>query len=84
MLSASEIIARLGMQPHPEEGGYFVETYRSEETIPEIGLPGRYPSARPFGTAIFYLLTPDTVSALHRLPGDEIFHFYLGDPVTML
>lgn len=36
------------------------------------------------GTAIYYLLTPETCSALHRLPQDEIFHFYLGDPVTML
>jgi predicted cupin superfamily sugar epimerase len=30
------------------------------------------------------LLTPDTFSAMHRLPGDEMFHFYLGDPVEML
>src|SRR5262245_4766103 len=35
-------------------------------------------------TAIYYLLTPETFSAIHRLPGDEIFHFYLGDPVEML
>ena len=39
---------------------------------------------RSLGTAIYYLLTPDTYSALHRLPGDEVFHFYLGDPVEML
>jgi predicted cupin superfamily sugar epimerase len=37
-----------------------------------------------FSTAIYYLLTPDTFSALHRLPADEVFHFYLGDPVEML
>jgi len=37
-----------------------------------------------FGTAIYYLLTEDSYSAMHRLPGDEIFHFYLGDPVEML
>jgi hypothetical protein len=35
-------------------------------------------------TAIYYLLTPETFSALHRLRGDEVFHFYLGDPVEML
>lgn len=84
MLSAEEIIERLGMRPLREEGGYFVEPYRSEEMIPKAGLPERYPSDRAFGTAIFYLLTPDTCSALHRLASDEIFHFYLGDPVTML
>lgn len=84
MISAEQIIERLGMQPHPQEGGYFVETYKSEELVPRVGLPERYPSERAFGTAIFYLLTPDTCSALHRLASDEIFHFYLGDPVTML
>jgi uncharacterized protein len=35
-------------------------------------------------TAIYYLLTPETFSALHRLRSDEVFHFYLGDPVEML
>lgn len=35
-------------------------------------------------SAIYYLLTPDTFSALHRLASDEIYHFYLGDPVEML
>ena len=35
-------------------------------------------------TAIFYLLTPESFSEMHRLESDEIFHFYLGDPVEML
>ena len=39
---------------------------------------------RLMGTAIFYLLTPETFSAIHKLPGDELFHFYLGDPVEMV
>ena len=38
----------------------------------------------PVSSAIYYLLTPDTFSAMHRLKGDEIYHFYLGDPVEML
>ncbi len=38
----------------------------------------------PLSTAIYYLLTQKTFSAMHTLPGDEIFHFYLGDPVEML
>jgi predicted cupin superfamily sugar epimerase len=35
-------------------------------------------------SAIYYMLTPETFSAMHRLPGDEVYHFYLGDPVEML
>ena len=83
-MNAEEIIRLLGMEPHPEEGGYFVQTYKSEEVIATKALPHRYGSKRSYGTAIFYLLTPDTFSQLHRLESDEIFHFYLGDPVTML
>lgn len=84
MMSAKEIIKFLGLEPLPFEGGYFRQTYRSEEMIEKKALPERYRCSKPFGTAIYYLLTPDMFSALHRLPTDEIFHFYLGDPVTML
>jgi predicted cupin superfamily sugar epimerase len=39
---------------------------------------------RPMSTAIYYLLEPGTYSEMHVLASDEIFHFYLGDPVEML
>jgi len=84
MTTAEEILSLLHLRPHPEEGGYFVETYRSKEFIPESVLPDRYKGARSFATAIYYLLTADTFSAMHRLQTDEIFHFYSGDPVEML
>jgi uncharacterized protein len=84
VLTAEKIKEVLKLEPHPIEGGYFVETYRSKDMLPGDALPRAYPHARSLGTAIYYLLTPDTFSALHRLPGDEIFHFYLGDPVEML
>jgi predicted cupin superfamily sugar epimerase len=77
-MTAEEIIESLKLKPHPVEGGYFRETYRSTSTHERHG------SVRSVSTAIYYLLNPKTVSALHRLPGDEIFHFYLGDPVQML
>ena len=72
------------MKPLPDEGGYYVETYRAKEKIAETALPAEYTGQRNLSTAILYLLTPDTFSALHRLKSDEIFHFYLGDSVTML
>jgi predicted cupin superfamily sugar epimerase len=84
MLTADRIRALLKLEPHPIEGGYFVETYQSALRIPKASLPEAYANDRAAGTAIYYLLTPDTFSALHKLPGDEIFHFYLGDPVEML
>jgi len=83
-MNAKILIEKLGLQPHPGEGGFYRETYRCLENIPKSALPDRYRGERSFGTAIVYLLTRKTFSALHRLPTDEIFHFYLGDPVTML
>ena len=79
-----DVIRILSLVPLPREGGFFRETYRSEVRIPASALPPVYSGPRHAGTAIYFLLTPDTVSLIHRLPGDEIFHFYLGDPVEML
>jgi predicted cupin superfamily sugar epimerase len=74
----------INLVPLPVEGGFFAETYRSSEKVPPAALPSRYSGDRVFGTAIYYLLTPDTFSALHRLKSDEVYHFYLGSPVTLL
>lgn len=82
-MTAAEIIACLGLRPLPIEGGYYRETYRADESLPASALP-RYPGARALSTGIYYLLTPDTFSALHRLRSDELYHFYLGDPVELL
>lgn len=84
MITIEQIKSLLHLQPLSAEGGYFAETYRSEEHIPPGALPNRYHAARSFGTAIYYVLTPDTFSAMHRLLTDEVYHFYLGDPVEML
>jgi predicted cupin superfamily sugar epimerase len=83
-VTAEQIIEFFGMKPLPAEGGFYIETYRAKEKIAQAGLPRRYTGPRDVGTAILYLLTPDTFSALHRVRSDEVFHFYLGDPVTML
>ncbi|MEQ1946021.1 MAG: cupin domain-containing protein [Bryobacteraceae bacterium] len=82
-MTAEEIKALLHLVPLELEGGYFSETYRAAGTIPQSALPSSYSGARNYSTAIYFLLTPDTFSAMHRLPSDEIFHFYMGDPVEM-
>src|SRR5260370_19404398 len=83
-MTPKDLIDLLQLQPHPKEGGFFRETYRADDLLSSNALPSRYGSPRAFGTAIYYLLTPGTCSALHRLASDEIFHFYLGGPVRML
>ena len=82
-MTADDVIRRLALQPHPVEGGFFRETYRSAATLPAAALPA-HGADRSVSTAIYYLLKPGHVSELHVLPGDEVFHFYLGGPVRML
>ena len=83
-MTASEVIRLLDLKPLPEEGGYYRETYRSKGLIPHDALSPHYPDLRSHSTAIYYLLTVGRFSHMHRLTGDEVFHFYLGDPSIML
>lgn len=86
MVTVEELIELYKFEPLPVEGGLYKLTYRTEEQIPANALPQRYTRPKPFGTAILYLYTPEYngFSALHALPTDEIYHFYMGDPVEML
>jgi len=77
-MNAAEIKELLKLEPHPMEGGHFRQTWVSAETVAlERGV-------RAAGTAIYYLLEEETFSEMHVLAADEVFHFYLGDPVEML
>ena len=73
-VTADMLIDRLGLEPLPGEGGYFRETYRAVDRVGE----------KSWSTAIYYLITPEQFSTLHRLPTDEVWHFYTGDPVVQL
>lgn len=76
----AELVALLGMQRHPERG-YYVETYRAEQTISSSAHPG----ARRASTAIYFLLgAEDGATFLHRLRSDELFHLYEGGPLEVL
>ncbi len=77
-MTANEIKRLLELEPHPCEGGSFRQTWVS-------GVPCPAPQGeRASGTAIYYLLETGTFSEMHVLSSDEVFHFYLGDPVEML
>lgn len=75
MHEAEKIIAALGLQPLAGEGGFYRRTWTGPTP------PG---GERPVGTAIYYLITREGFSALHRLAQDEVWHFYAGDPVRLV
>lgn len=66
-MTADQIIALLGLEPHPEEGGMWTQTWLDEQ-----------------GSGIYFLIRPDDFSAMHQLDAPEIWHHYLGAPVSML
>lgn len=72
MTAARDLIAALGLAPHPE-GGWYRETWRAE--APEGG--------RAAGTAIYYLLEAGDFSHWHRVDATEIWHWYAGGPLSM-
>jgi len=72
-MTAKEVIALLGLEPLEIEGGMFRCMYVNRHKIGEA----------PATQAIYYLLTENTFSHLHRLTSDEVWHFYMGDPVEL-
>jgi predicted cupin superfamily sugar epimerase len=68
--TAEEIIARLGLQPHPE-GGHYREMFRAADR------------PRGAGTAIYFLLKAGERSHWHRVDADEIWHHYAGAPLEL-
>ena len=63
----------LKLEAHPE-GGYFRETYRSPEKVPD---------GRSVATNIYYLLEQGDFSAFHRIKSDETWHFYAGGSLDL-
>lgn len=80
--TANELINLLKLVKHPE-GGWYCETYRSEDVIQAAALPDRFSGDRPVCTAIYFLLQSGDISALHRIKSDEMWHFYSGEPLIV-
>lgn len=71
-MHADDVIRLLDLRPLSGEGGFFRQTWFSGDV------------ARPDATAIYYLVTPESYSSLHRLADAELFHFYAGDSCRMV
>ncbi|MEI8058585.1 MAG: cupin domain-containing protein [Ferruginibacter sp.] len=82
MPTTQQLISLYHLQPHPE-GGWYKETYKSEQLIPANALPESFSGERAFSTAIYFLLEKGNFSAFHRIKSDECWHFYSGDPLLI-
>jgi predicted cupin superfamily sugar epimerase len=82
MITPQQLIEQYQMLSHPE-GGYYKETYKSQETIAQNALPERFSGARSFSTAIYFLLQKGDFSAFHKIQSDECWHFYAGETLNI-
>ena len=66
-MTGSEVVALLGLEPHPE-GGFYRQTFADTGNAP----------GRPISTLIYYLLTNRQTGAWHRVDASEVWHWYAG------
>src|SRR5438094_4453426 len=82
-LTAEEIRTLLKLEPHATCG--FVRlTFVSQRRIAPGGLPPPFVDGRPAGSALYFMVTPDAPVRLHRIRNDQLYHYYLGDPIELL
>ena len=85
-ISSKAVIDWFDLTPNPAEGGFFAGTYNSLILVPNDVLPDFEPieNKRSICGAIYYFIDIKSFSAMHKVTGDMIYHFYSGDPVEML
>jgi uncharacterized protein len=82
-LTADEIRTLLELEPNATCG--FVRlTYVSKQSIAPGGLPAPFADRRPLGSALYFMVTPTAPVRLHRIRNDQLYHYYLGDPIELL
>ena len=82
MKTKMQWIEELDLLPHPE-GGYYKETYRSDDEIDLKSIYADRFGKRSLSTGIYFLLDNESFSAFHRIKSDEMWHFYEGDPLIV-
>jgi uncharacterized protein len=81
-LTADEIRALLRLEPNATCGSVRL-TYLSALSIAPNGLPAPFADGRPLGSALYFMVTPRAPVRLHRIRNDQLYHYYLGDPIEL-
>jgi hypothetical protein len=82
-VTADEIKTLLKLEPSPT-CGFARETYTSDLKIAAGDLPAPFAGGRPLASALYFMVTPEAPVKLHRIRCDQIYHYYLGDPIEVL
>jgi uncharacterized protein len=82
-LTADEVRNLLKLEPHAT-CGFVRVTFMSKVRIASGGLPAPFAAGRPLGSALYFMVTPEAPVRLHRIRNDQLYHYYLGDPLEVL
>lgn len=82
-MTADEVRELLKLEPN-QTCGFVRVTYVSKLTIAPGGLPAPFADGRPAGSALYFLMTPQAPVKLHRIRNEQLYHYYLGDPIEVL
>jgi predicted cupin superfamily sugar epimerase len=63
--------------------GFVRLTFVSQQAIAAGGLPAPFADGRPAGSALYFMVTPEAPVRLHRIRNDQLYHYYLGDPIEL-
>jgi uncharacterized protein len=81
-LTAGEVRKLLALEPNATCG--FVKlTFVSSQALASGALPAPFNEARPVGSALYFMVTPDAPVRLHRIKNDQLYHYYLGHPLEL-
>jgi len=81
-LTPDEVLKLLKLEPNATCG--FVRlTFVSEQLLGAGVLPPPFAEARPIGSALYFMVTPNAPVRLHRIRNDQLYHYYLGDPLEV-
>ena len=81
-LTADEIRTLLDLEPNAT-CGFVRVTFLSKMSVAPGGLPAPFSDGRPLGSALYFLMTPTAPVRLHRIRNDQLYHYYLGDPIEV-
>ena len=81
-LTAEDILGLLNLEPNATCGSVRI-SYTAGLSIAENGLPTPFSDKRPMGSALYFLVTPHAPVRLHRIRNDQLYHYYLGDPLEL-
>ena len=81
-LTVGELCGLLGLEPNAT-CGFVRVTFVSGLPIAPGGLPEPFADGRPAGSALYFMVTLDAPVRLHRIRNDQLYHYYLGDPLEV-